>query len=176
MRKQASQRARPSTEPAIKRGSLEQSSTNYLWALHWPFLRDFKRTCNSWPLTVLQLTKCCCWPILLFVIYWCRQKIEFLQLADCQSINQTSFDQSLEYFCTLIERLHHFMYIHFVPIFSTLNVIQWNIPMLCIQGCNKNRAGKSGVLGQYESPWCNHISLPEVDLLNVLLTSTNTEA
>ena len=48
--------------------------------------------------------------------------------------------------------------------------------MLCIQGCNKNRAGKSGVLGQYESPWCNHISLPEVDLLNVLLTSTNTEA
>ena len=102
--KQASQRARPSTEPAIKRGSLEQSSTNYLWALHWPFLRDFKRTCNSWPLTVLQLTKCCCWPILLFVIYWCRLKIEFLQLADCQSINQTSFDQPwilLHTHCTL---------------------------------------------------------------------------
>ena len=38
-----------------QRGSLEQSSTNYLWTLHSPFLRDFKRTCNSCPLTVQML-------------------------------------------------------------------------------------------------------------------------
>ena len=67
-----------------------------------------------------------------------------------------------------------------MSIFSTFNnLIQWNISMLSIKDCNKNKAGKSGVLGQYESPWCDHISNPEVDLLNVLstiLTSTNTKA
>ena len=172
MRKQASQRARPSTEPAIK-GDPWSNQARIIYGL---CIRLFYVISKELVTVAHWQSKCCGWPILLLVIYWCRLKIEFLQLADCQSINQTSFDQSLEYFCTLIERLHHFMGIHFVPIFSTLNVIQWNIPMLCIQGCNKNRAGKSGVLGQYESPWCNHISLPEVDLLNVLLTSTNTEA
>ena len=118
-----------------QRGSLEQSSTNYLWALHSPFLRDFKRTCNSCPLTVQML-----WLTNLVACYLLMPTEDWVPATRWLPVHQSNVIWSaLNTFThSLNTCIISCIFTLLMSIFSTFNsLIQWNISMLSINDCKK---------------------------------------